>query len=139
MPFPGPLWLNRFLEKKTTGPDLALSDVTATPATVLPGDRITLSAQVVSDGLTGFAVKTVRIYRHTHTTDTPRIGGTETKALGKIFLPGAASDVSMGDTAPTTPATYYYYFCVDPLTDEQNTDNNCSVNPCRGGCAVNRF
>ena len=35
----------------------------------------------------------------------------------------------MGDTAPTTPATYYYYLCVDPLTDEQNTDNNCSPTP----------
>ena len=116
-------------EEETTGPDLALSDVTATPTTALPGDRITLSAQVVSGGLTGFAVKTVRIYRHTTTTATPRIGGTETKALGKIFLPGAPSDVSMGDTAPTTPATYYYYLCVDPLTDEQNTDNNCSPTP----------
>ena len=126
---PGSVVVEPIPGEETTGPDLALSDVTATPATVLPGDRITLSAQVVSDGLTGFAVKTVRIYRHTHTTDTPRIGGTETKALGKIFLPGAASDVSMGDTAPTTPATYYYYFCVDPLTDEQNTDNNCSATP----------
>ena len=126
---PGSVVVEPIPEEEETGPDLALSDVTATPTTALPGDRITLSAQVVSDGLTGFAVKTVRIYRHTTTTTTPRIGGTETKALGKIFLPGAASDVSMGDSAPTTPATYYYYFCVDPLTDEQNTDNNCSATP----------
>ena len=117
------------IPEEETGPDLAISDVTATPTTVLPGDRITLAAQVVSDGLAGFAVKTVRIYRHTTTTDTPRIGGIETKALGKIFLPGTPSDVSMGDTAPTTPTTYYYYLCVDPLTDEQNTDNNCSSTP----------
>ena len=46
-------------EEETTGPDLALSDVTATPTTAAPGDRVTLSAQVVNDGLTGFAVKTV--------------------------------------------------------------------------------
>ena len=126
---PGSVVVEPIPEEEETGPDLALSDVTATPTTALPGDRITLAAQVVNDGLTGFAVKTVRIYRHTTTTDTPRIGGTETKALGKIFLPGAPSDVSMGDTAPTTPNTYYYYLCVDPLTDEQNTDNNCSATP----------
>ena len=114
---------------EVTGPDLAMSDVTATPTTVTPGDRVSLSAQVVNGGMTGFAVRTVRVYRHTHTTDTPRTGGTETKALGKIFLPGAPSDVSMGETAPALPATYYYYLCVDPLTDEQNTDNNCSATP----------
>ena len=114
---------------EVTGPDLAMSDVTATPTTVTPGDRVSLSAQVVNEGMTGFAVRTVRVYRHTHTTDTPRTGGTETKALGKIFLPGAPSGVSMGETAPATPATYYYYLCVDPLTDEQNTDNNCSPTP----------
>ena len=114
---------------EVTGPDLAMSDVAATPTTVTPGDRVSLSAQVVNEGMTGFAVRTVRTYRHTHTTDTPRTGGTETKALGKIFLPGAPSDVSMEETAPALPATYYYYLCVDPLTDEQNTDNNCSPTP----------
>ena len=34
-------------------------------------------------------------------------------------------------TAPTVSETkrYYYYVCVDPLTDEQNTTNNCSRTP----------
>ena len=112
-------------------PNLAISPVTATPTTVTPGNRITLSAQVAKTGTNATVIRTVRIYRHTEQTDSPRTGGLETKALGKIFLGDAPTDVTMGDTAPSIPATYYYYICVDALPEEQDTGDNCSQTPAK--------
>ena len=35
-------------------------------------------------------------------------------------------DESVGLTAPSTPGTYYFGACVDAVTDESDTNNNCS-------------
>ena len=34
--------------------------------------------------------------------------------------------MSIDVTAPSTPGTYYYGACVDPVADESDTQNNCS-------------
>ena len=40
---------------------------------------------------------------------------------------GATSSESIDLTAPTTAGTYYYGACIDAVTDESNTTNNCST------------
>ena len=37
-----------------------------------------------------------------------------------------SGDESISLTAPSTPGTYYYGACVDSLSDESDTTNNCS-------------
>ena len=116
-------------EEEVQEPNIALSPVTVTPTTTTPGGRITLSAQATMTGTDVIIVRTVRIYRHESPADNPRIGGTEAGALGKIFFSNASIDVTMNSTAPLTPATYYYYLCVDALPDERIIDDNCSGDP----------
>ena len=40
---------------------------------------------------------------------------------------GASSDESIGLTAPATDGTYYYGACLDTVSDESDTTNNCST------------
>ena len=39
----------------------------------------------------------------------------------------SSGDESISLTAPDTPGTYYYGACVDSLSDESDTANNCSI------------
>ena len=47
------------------------------------------------------------------------------EAITGLAATGSASQ-SVELTAPTTPGTYYYGACVDAVTDESDTTNNCS-------------
>ena len=40
--------------------------------------------------------------------------------------PSESGDESVSLDAPSTPGTYYYGACVDALSDESDTTNNCS-------------
>ena len=51
------------------------------------------------------------------------VGTDKVAALSASESSGATGDL----TAPTTPGTYYYGACVDAVTDETDTTNNCST------------
>ena len=50
------------------------------------------------------------------------MGSDATAALAAAGSAGASVDL----TAQATPGTYYYGACVDGVTDESDTTNNCS-------------
>ncbi len=56
------------------------------------------------------------------TTSDTHLGTDAVPALG----PRSKSTQSVELTAPTTPGTYYYGACVDEMTNESDTTNNCS-------------
>ena len=89
------------------------------------GGSFTLSATVSNDGDGGSAATTLRYYRSADAT----ISGTDTQvgtdAVGALAASGT-SDESIGLTAPASPGTYYYGACVDAVTGESDTSNNCS-------------
>ena len=43
-----------------------------------------------------------------------------------VLSASGTSEQSISLTAPSSPATYYYGACVDAVTDESDTTNNCS-------------
>ena len=49
-----------------------------------------------------------------------------TDAISELADPGSSRQ-SVGLTAPETAGTYYYGACVDAVTDESDTTNNCST------------
>ena len=49
-----------------------------------------------------------------------------TDAVGVLGASGSSAQ-SISLTAPSTAGTYYYGACVDALTDESDTTNNCSA------------
>ena len=93
------------------------------PAT---GASFTLSATVRNAGDGAAAATTLRYRRSTDgmiTTSDILVG---TDAVGGLAA-GATSGESLSLTAPSTAGTYYYGACVDAVTDESDSTNNCST------------
>ncbi|MCY4594494.1 MAG: hypothetical protein OXC19_06785 [Bryobacterales bacterium] len=111
------------------GPDLVIYAKVIVPGLlgVYPGDSLTLRADVRNDGNKTSPSTTLRYYRSTDatiTTSDTSVGTDVVRAL-------AASEISLeslsGLIAPSTPGTYYYGACVDAVTGETDTTNNCSA------------
>ena len=107
-------------------PDLVLEAVQAVPTTVAPGEKFRLYATLKNQGTAQSAATTVRYYRSTDNV----ISTTDTQLGTGNRNPLAPNDTLrryLSITAPTTPGTYYYGVCVDSVTNESNTTNNCSA------------
>ena len=106
-------------------PDLVVGSPSVSNSSPLTGASFTLSATVRNQGSGPSAATTLRYYRSTDAT----ISGTDTEvgtdAVGSLAASGT-SDESIGLTAPSSPGTYYYGACVDDVTGESDTSNNCS-------------
>ena len=107
-------------------PDLVVGTPTVSDSSPATGESFTLSATVRNAGDGAAAATTLRAYRSTDATisssDTP-LG---TIAVGTLAA-SSTSEESFGLTAPSTAGTYYYGACVDAVTDESDTANNCSA------------
>ncbi len=111
----------------TTGaaPDLVVDTPTVDASAPAAGARFTLSATVRNQGNGSSASTTLRYYRSTDSTITT--GDTEVGTDSVFRLDGSESGAeSISLTAPSTPGTYFYGACVDSVSDESNTTNNCS-------------
>ena len=90
-----------------------------------PGGSFSLSVGVRNDGNGSSAATTLRYYRSTDATVTTSDTEVGTDDLPSL-APSATSTQSVSLTAPTTPGTYYYGACVDVVTGESDTTDNCS-------------
>ena len=108
-----------------TQPDLVVEAVQAVPATVAPGETFRLYATLKNQGRGESTATTLRYYR-----STDAVISTEDTQLASANRGPLAADATLRRyrtvTAPTTPGTYYYGVCVDSVTDESDTANNCS-------------
>ena len=107
-------------------PDLVVGQPTVSPTTLAPGERFTLSATVKNQGAGRAAATTLRYYRSTNTTISTRdteVGKDSVSALGS----NQSSAESISLTAPSSPGTYYYGACVEAVTGESSSNNNCSA------------
>ena len=107
-------------------PDLVVQQPTVSNSTLAPGASFTLSATVENNGAGRAAATTLRYYRSTNTTisssDT-EVGTDSVSALGS----NQSSAESISLTAPSSPGTYYYGACVEAVTGESSSNNNCSA------------
>ena len=107
-------------------PDLVVDTPTVDASAPAAGARFTLSAMVRNQGNGSSAFTTLRYYRSTDSTITT--GDTEVGTDSVSRLDAAESgDESVSLTAPSTAGTYYYGACVETVTDESDTTNNCST------------
>ena len=110
----------------TRQPDLSVQSFRSDKSTLSPGESFTLSATVQNSGDGQASSTTLRYYRSTDAT----ISSNDTEVgTDRVSVLGAnrTGDESISLTAPTSPGTYYYGVCVDSVTDESDTDNNCST------------
>ena len=110
----------------TTAPDLVVDAPTVNDSSPATGAPFTLSATVRNAGDGASAATTLRYYRSTDRTITTSDTSVGTDAVGGLAA-SATSSESISLTAPSTAGTYYYGACVDAVTDESNTANNCAV------------
>ena len=108
-----------------TNPDLEVQSPSVNDSSLDTGASFTLSATVRNDGDGAAAATTLRYYRSTDGTITSSDTEVGTDAVGELSA-GATSPESISLTAPSTPGTYYYGACVDAVTGESDTTNNCS-------------
>ena len=98
--------------------------VETSPFGIDPGGTFTLSAWVRNDGDEASAATTLRYYQSTDATITTSDTEVGTDAVAALAASGSSTH-SVELTAPTTPGTYYYGACVDPVAEESDTTNNC--------------
>ena len=109
-----------------TSPDLIVKSPSVSNSNPNTDQSFTLSATIRNQGTDPSPSTTLRYYRSTDatiSTDDTEVG---TDAVSGLSASGA-SDQSVSLTAPSTTGTYYYGACVESVTGEINTNNNCSA------------
>ena len=106
-------------------PDLVVDTPSVDDSSPTTGESFTLSATVRNQGSGSSGSTTLRYYRSTDSTISSSDTAVGTDSVGGLSASGhSAQSISL--TAPSTSGTYYYGACVDSVTDESNTTNNCS-------------
>ena len=89
------------------------------------GESFTLSATVRNQGDGSSVATTLRYYRSTDSTIAASDTAVGTDSVSGLNAGGSGNE-SIDLTAPDTPGTYYYGACVDSVSGESDTTNNCS-------------
>ena len=107
-------------------PDLVVEWPSVTDSSPLTGASFTLWATVRNRGSGEAGNSTLRYYRSTNATIDTNDTAVGTDPVYSLSA-GASSPESTSVTAPSTEGTYYYYACVDAVSGESDTANNCSA------------
>ena len=109
-----------------TAPDLVADTPTVSDNRPVAGASITLSTRVRNRGDGASGSTTLRLYRSTNASIST--SDTELKSWSVAALPagGRTVLVSHQSSAPSSPGTYYYGACVEAVSGESDTGNNCS-------------
>ena len=106
-------------------PDLVVDTPTVSESAPTAGASFALNATVRNQGSGASGSTTLRYYRSTDSTITTGDTAVGTDSVGGLSASGSSAE-SISLTAPSTPGTYYYGACVDSVSDESDTTNNCS-------------
>ena len=106
-------------------PDLVATSPSVNPPNPAPSQSFTLSVAIHNRGNAPAPPTTVRYYLSTDSTIT-----TDDTEVGTGTVSGLAAPSTIFKlirlTAPSSPGTYYYGACVQPVSSESDTQNNCS-------------
>ena len=109
----------------TGAPDLVVESPSVNNSTLNTGDSFTLNATVRNRGTGRADATTLRYYRSSDSTISSSDTQTGTDAVGGLAASGS-DDKSTTLTAPSNAGTWYYGACVDAVSGESDTGNNCS-------------
>jgi len=108
-------------------PNLAVEEVAVSDRTLNPGQAFTLSARVFNAGDGAAAATTLRYYRSADMTIDSMDMQVGMDAVGQLAAMGRSPGMDIELNAPASAGTYYYGACVDAVTGETDTNNNCSA------------
>ena len=107
-------------------PDLVVQSPSVSDNNVASGATFTLGATVRNQGNGSSAATTLHYYRSDDATVSSSDTEVGTDAVDGLAA-GRASAESIDLAAPSDAGTYYYGACVDAVTGESDTGNNCSA------------
>ncbi len=112
------------------GPDLEVGTPTADDTSPETSATFMLSVTISNAGDRVSPVTTLRWYRSTDATITTSDTQVGTDSVGQLWTEGSSFTQTRTERitlrAPSTAGTYYYGACVDSVTDESDTTDNCS-------------
>ena len=108
-----------------SGSDLIVESPTVDNNTPGPGESFYLSATVRNQGGSRSNYTTLRYYLSTDETITTSDTEVDTDSVTRLD-PSETSEESVRLAAPSSEGTYYYGACVEAVTGESDTGNNCS-------------
>lgn len=117
--------LSAVFSTTSTYPDLVVQYPDVSDSTLTPGQSFFASATVRNQGTANSSGTILRYYRSTNST----ISISDTQIATdyvNILAPGGTSLQSASVTAPTETGTYWIGACVDVVSGESDTGNNCS-------------
>lgn len=106
-------------------PDLVVQPPTVSDNSPGAGASFTLSATVRNQGSGSSGSTTLRYYRSSDSTISASDTQVGTEAVGVLAASGSSSE-SVDLTAPAAAGRYHYGACVDAVSGESDTGNNCS-------------
>ena len=106
-------------------PDLVVGSPSVSVNPLTPEQAFTLSVTVRNRGTEASPGTTLRYYRSSDATITRQDTQLDTDRIGGVN-PSSVRTASASLTAPSTAGIYYYGACVDGVTNESDTTNNCS-------------
>ena len=106
-------------------PDLVVQSPSVSNNRVSAGATFTLGATVRNQGNGSSAATTLHYYRSSDATVSTSDTQVGTDAVSGLSASGSSAE-SINLTAPSSSGTYYYGACVDAVSGESNTVNNCS-------------
>ena len=107
-------------------PDVEVGPPSLSDSSPETGASFTLSATVSNTGDGDSPATTLRYYRSADATITTADTAVGTDDVGVLSAAGSSAE-SISLTAPSTAGAYYYGACVDAVTDESDTTDNCSA------------
>ena len=111
--------------REETHPDLIVQTPSVSDTTLSPGQSFMASATVRNQGNGTSSSTTLRYYRSANSTISTSDTQISTDPVSSLSA-GGTSPESATVTAPSSPGTYWIGACVDPVSGESNTGNNCS-------------
>ena len=109
----------------SASPDLVVSSPSVSNSSPGAGGSFTLRATVRNQGDASSGATTLRYYRSSNSTISTSDTQVGTDGVGALSASGSSAE-SISLTAPSSAGTYYYGACVDSVSGESSTGNNCS-------------
>ena len=108
-----------------SSPDLIVESPSVSDNSLTTGQSFTLSATVRNQGMGSSAETTLRYYRSSNATISTSDTEVGTDSVSGLSASGTSAE-SISLNAPSSAGTYYYGACVESVTGESDTNNNCS-------------
>ena len=113
--------------ESSAAPDLTFTSVSPTSVTVAPGDNFEVRFTIRNRGDAAAAATTMRVYQSdnaTISTSDREIGNNPFAALAAGISRTVRHNFTISSSS--SPGTTYVGSCLDPVSGESDTDNNCS-------------